>query len=194
MSNLVRTPDGRVWRVGADRNQYFGSDYRIGQDFAISGDGRMYFAGEMPADQGQAHLAEAALAAQAGGFSAAEKSAQWGGKLPLPLGPVTVGAGLAATITAQPQNAIKVQELVVFSGNAALFDILEVSVGTENQFVQSGTISGDIFSSSSQRDVGLKGSTANPGNIITVRVQNTDTVNAQIFKGAIIGPVIRSYG
>lgn len=188
---IVRTPDGRVWRTPSVAGDYrIGADYRIGQDMYFGED--MYFGAEP--NPGEAALENAALARAAGGFAAGTKSADWGGKLPLPLGPVTVGAGLTATITAQPQNAIKVQELIIFSGNAALFDILEVSVGTENQFVQSGAINGDIFSSGSQRDVGLKGSTANPGNIITVRIQNLDGANAQRFSGAIIGPVIRSYG
>lgn len=198
---LVRTPDGRVWDapgVGAD-DYYFGSDYAIGQDFAIGADDYyfgqdMYFGAPIPAAQGPARMAKAAMAAQAGGFAARDKSAQWGGRLPLPLGPVAVAASGQATITANPQNAIKTEDFIISSGNAALFDILEIAVGTENQFVQSGTVNGDIFSSGTQRQVGLKGSTANPGNTITVRVQNLDTVNPQTFRGAIIGPVIRSYG
>lgn len=206
MGNLVRTPDGRVWEVPSmgedfaigEDDYYFGEDYAIGEDDddddEFYGEDDMYFGRKRRGRKGRRRLKNAALARSAGGFAARSKGASWGGRLPLPLGPVTVTASGTQTITAQPQNAIKVEQLVITSGNASLFNILEVSVGTENQFVQSGTINGDIFSSASQRPVGLKGSTANPGNIITVRVTNLDTVNAQIFGGAIIGPVIRSYG
>lgn len=206
---IFRTPDGQHhWLPDTQGQQAFSGDWSIGARSYTIGqspdqllfaglrgmDPQVVFGAMMSGPEGMAWLRNAAMAKAAGGFSAHEKVPEDGKRLPLPIGPVTIAAGATAPISLQPQDSILVQQLVLQSTNAEQFDILSFTVGRDDQFVGDGALNGDLFSSAAQQNVQLKGSTANLGNIITLRVQNLDTVNAQVFRGMILGPTIRERG
>lgn len=200
MSQLVRTRDGRVFEIPSmsrrrppmvvGRQAFLGDDWQIGRDYRI-GQRQYAYAG---ARRNLSQLRQAALAHQAGGFVAEEKDVTSANRLPMPIGPEVIPANTAADIAQRPQNAIKVQQFVVLSTNAPLFRIQQFFVGTDNQFVSAGQLNADFFSSAANQDVQLKGSTANLGNEITLRVFNTDLINPQTFEAMILGPTLRQYG
>lgn len=129
-----------------------------------------------------------ALAKAAGGAATRPKQRNNVFEQPLPIPRTSVGAGLSADIELRPQRLFRSERLVVPSTIAPFFDITDVKIGQQTQFVASGALPATIFSEVGV-GVRLKGDTANLGNTIVVSVTNND-VATQIFGGAIIGTVI----
>lgn len=202
---LFRTPDGRLWSTdgkpvrqsfsfGAERDDDDDDEYDVDDLLVFGAD--LYGKAKRAAARGDsakiARLRKQALARAAGGFSMPDKGDGYGLRLPLGFSQV-IPAGQSATVPLQPQNRIRVEEVVLASPNAQLFDLISLKVGTEDQFVASGPINGDILSSQCMRKVSFKGSVADPGIVIFATFQNLDPDNAQTVKGAVLGPVVR-YG
>lgn len=143
-------------------------------------------------DKGKmARLKAAALARAAGGFAFPSRGQGYGMRLPLPFEQAFT-AGQTVTLQLKPQNRFRVEELIFQSPNAQLFNVLGFKVGTQDQFVGSdGPLNGDLISSQTLRSVSFKGTVADPGILISLAVQNLDTLNAQTLRGAIIGPAVR---
>lgn len=89
-------------------------------------------------------------------------------RLPLGIGVTTIATGNAATITVTPQIPFKLERFVSQSINLQVQDI---KVGTNSQFVGSGSIPIEVFGRDSI-GVDLKGDTAVPGVDIALMVSN----------------------
>lgn len=134
-----------------------------------------------------------ALARAAGGFSFPARGDGYGMDLALPFA-TTVAAGGTANLQLKPQDEFGVHELIIASQNAQLANIQTFKVGTQDQFVgKEGALNGDIVSSQTNRNIGFKGTIANPGILIYLDIDNADPNNAQTFYGVIKGPTVR-YG
>ena len=136
---------------------------------------------------GPQRLRALALARASGGAATRPKERTDVFEQPLPIPRTSVGAGLAR-ISNTFKRLFARNRLVVPSTIAAFFDITDVKIGQQTQFVASGALPATIFSEVGV-GVRLKGDTANLGNTIVVSVTNNDS-NTQIFGGAIIGTVI----
>ena len=203
---LYRTPDGVLharnepgFSVGEDEDE--DDDDEEVDDFLLFGE-MLYGEDEYGAKHHRSkksrsaklkRLRAMALAKAAGGFAFPNRGDGYGMRLPLPF-EQDFTAGQTVTMQLKPQNKFQVQELIFASQNAQLFNLELFKVGTEDQFVGSdGALNGDIVSSQTLRSVTFKGTIADPGIIISMRVTNLDGVNAQTLRGAIVGPAVR-YG
>lgn len=130
----------------------------------------------------------AALARMAGGAVSRKKVRRNVFEQPLPIPPTSFTTGQQQDIELRPQRLFRSERLVVSSVIAPFFNVLDVKIGQETQFVASGALPAQIFSEVGV-GVRLKGDTANLGNTIVVSLQNIDT-ETRTFSGAIIGTVI----
>jgi len=171
------------------------ADVFAGEEMILAGDeiigvdelGRVVRKAKRPLNPAQ-KLRALALAKAAGGAATRPKERNNVFEQPLPIPRTSVGAGLSADIELRPQRLFRSERLVVPSTIAAFFDITDVKIGQQTQFVASGALPATIFSEVGV-GVRLKGDTANLGNTIVVSVTNND-VATQVFGGAIIGTVI----
>lgn len=140
-------------------------------------------------NRGQRALAQlTALARLGGGAVSRRKQRRNVFEQPLPIPPTSFTSGQQLDIELRPQRLFRSERLVVSSVIAPFFNILDVKIGQETQFVASGALPAQIFSEVGV-GVRLKGDTANLGNTIVVSIQNIDT-ETRTFAGAIIGTVI----
>lgn len=129
-----------------------------------------------------------ALARLGGGAVSRQRQRRNVFEQPLPIPPTSFTSGQQQDIELRPQRLFRSERLVVSSVIAPFFNILDVKIGQETQFVASGALPAQIFSEVGV-GVRLKGDTANLGNTIVVSIQNIDT-ETRTFAGAIIGTVI----
>lgn len=106
--------------------------------------------------------------------------------MPLPV--VTFTAGQTQNVEATPQRPIRVERLVVPSWLARYFDIYQINVGQEQQYVNTGAVNATVFSEVAV-GVRLRGDTANVGNKVTLNCQNIDTGNRD-FRGTVFGTTL----
>ena len=163
--------------VGGDLDQIVGLDI-LGADVVLGADARTVALAKRMAQQAMAK--HAALVKQKQIIGNQEQV--------LPFPPTLVAAGLAATLTVQPQRTFRTERFAVASAIAAFFDITDLRIGQESMFVQVGQAPSQIFSEVGV-GVRLRGYTANLGNLISLGVINTDVAN-RTFRGAIIGTAI----
>jgi len=103
-------------------------------------------------------------------------------RLPLGIGSTSVAAGNAAVITVTPQLPFKLERFMSQSTGLLVTDI---KVGTNSQFVGSGSVPIEIFARDSQ-GIDLKGDTAVPGVDIALMVSNPSGA-ALTISGAYLG-------
>jgi hypothetical protein len=103
-------------------------------------------------------------------------------RLPLGIGVTSIATGNAATITVTPQIPFKLERFISQSINLQVTDI---KVGTNSQFVGSGSVPIEIFGRDSI-GVDLKGDTAIPGVDIALMVANASGATLTIT-GAFLG-------
>jgi hypothetical protein len=106
--------------------------------------------------------------------------------MPLPI--VTFLAGQTLNVEATPQRPIRVERLVVPSWLARYFDIFQINVGQEQQYVNTGAVNATVFSEVAV-GVRLRGDTANVGNKVTLNCQNIDT-GTRDFRGTVFGTTL----
>jgi hypothetical protein len=101
----------------------------------------------------------------------------------------TVAASATQLVTSRPQILFRPERLIVPATVAANFNIADIRVGKNSQFVQSTPIAASSFS---EVAVGtdMRLDPCLPGNDITVSVQNTDAVTAHAFAGTMYGESI----
>jgi hypothetical protein len=105
-------------------------------------------------------------------------------RLPLGIGVTSIATGNAATITVTPQQPFKLERFISQSINLQVTDI---KVGTNSQFVGSGSVPIEIFGRDSI-GVDLKGDTAVPGVDIALMVANASGATVTCT-GAYLGLV-----
>lgn len=103
-------------------------------------------------------------------------------RLPLGIGSTSIAAGNAAVITVTPQIPFKLERFISQSTGLLITDI---KVGTNSQFVGSGSVPIEIFGRDAQ-GIDLKGDTAVPGVDIALMVSNP-TAGALTCSGAYLG-------
>lgn len=103
-------------------------------------------------------------------------------RLPLGIGSTSIAAGNAAVVTVTPQLPFKIERFMSQSTGLLVTDI---KVGTNSQFVGSGSVPIEIFARDSQ-GIELKGDTAIPGVDIALMVSNP-SAGALTCAGAYIG-------
>lgn len=103
-------------------------------------------------------------------------------RLPLGIGSTSIGANNAAVITVTPQIPFKLERFISQSLSLLVTDI---KVGTNSQFVGSGSVPIEIFARDAQ-GLELKGDTAVPGVDIALMVSNP-TAGALTCSGAYLG-------
>lgn len=100
-------------------------------------------------------------------------------------GATLIPAGLSVNIPLAPQVTFRLERFIAADTTSPNFDILDIRVGKDSQFVAAGAVPAEVFSSKAV-GVGLKGDTAVPGIQIIITVLNK-TLAAARFQGAIIG-------
>ena len=100
-------------------------------------------------------------------------------------GATLIPAGLSVNIPLAPQVTFRLERFIAADTTSPSFDILDIRVGKDSQFVAAGAVPAEVFSSKAV-GVGLKGDTAVPGIQIIITVLNK-TLAAARFQGAIIG-------
>lgn len=100
-------------------------------------------------------------------------------------GATLIPAGLSVNIPLAPQVTFRLERFIAADTTSPNFDILDIRVGKDSQFVAAGAVPAEVFSSKAV-GVGLKGDTAIPGIQIIITVLNK-TLAAARFQGAIIG-------
>lgn len=135
-------------------------------------------------------LRVAALAREAGGAVVTEREPKWLYNQILPCtSPSTVAAGAQADLELKPQRTFRPDFFRCSSFHTTPFFVLTAyAIGQENQFVASGSVPVDLFSEVSL-NTGMRGQTANLGNLITLTVQNIYT-DAKTFRGAFFGKTL----
>jgi len=100
----------------------------------------------------------------------------------------TVTSLAEATLRAFPQRTFRTERLTIPASVANFFDVLDLRVGRDSMFVDTGPVPAEQFS---QVGVGvsLRGYTANLGNTVTLQVENIDASDQQI-RASIIGTAI----
>lgn len=113
-----------------------------------------------------------------------------GRRLPLGLdsGAVLIAAGAQVNVIVTPQKPFRVESLIVDPTSAPSFQVLNVAVGTDSQFVTAAPIIASVFVPNSM-NVGLKGDTCQMGMSITVSVLNVSLAAAR-FWGALVGTAV----
>jgi hypothetical protein len=110
----------------------------------------------------------------------------------MPLGgfkKVITAANPVDVVTNQPQLPFRVERLVVPSNVGVDFDVIDVLVGNQSQFVAAGNVPGLTFSEQGFQ-VELKGDTAYISQTVTIRVQNNTAVD-KTFTACIIGHAMK---
>ena len=104
---------------------------------------------------------------------------------------MTLGANATATFTWQPQRPFRLERLFLqSSGNNVDFNVINLVVGADPQFVNDGAIPGTMFRPDA---VGchLRGNTANQGVTLSITLTNTTAAIISVF-GGIIGTSLTS--
>lgn len=112
-------------------------------------------------------------------------------RFPIGFTVTTLTAGQSGVlIPAAPQNLFRGERLVIPSNIAFSINVQDLKVGNDSQFVAGSNVPGACFT---EVAVGthLLMKTAEIGNIISITVDNLDTVNETTFRGAIFGTVAR---
>lgn len=107
---------------------------------------------------------------------------------PPPLG-TPVAAAATTDVTAQPQRPFKVERLVIPSDIAGFFQINNVSVGADSQFVAVGQpVPGRTWQENSV-GTSLKGDTAQISMTISINITNFSLAPV-VFRCCILGPAV----
>jgi hypothetical protein len=104
----------------------------------------------------------------------------------LPVTETAIVASGQADISVQPQRGFRPMRIVVPSTIGPLFKVSNVSVGQDPQFVSPGVVYCEVMSEVAV-GVGLKGTKAHLGNLVTVTAINRDTANTNTFSATIFG-------
>jgi hypothetical protein len=99
---------------------------------------------------------------------------------------LTVGANDVFSVTVQLQEPFKGNDFVVAAQIAQYFEIMSIKVGRDEQLISEAAIPAEVFSSASQRQVGLDMLPCPTSKQIFVQVRNVDT-QARYFKAAFFG-------
>jgi hypothetical protein len=126
-----------------------------------------------------------ALARAMGGVAVGHKGGKGSYEQILPFPGTNVLAGALFSYPLTPQRLFRPERFVISSSVATFFDITNITIGQDPQFVQTGRAPGDVFSEVGV-GVRLKGTTANLGNTIVVEGQNIDVAD-HLFRASIIG-------
>jgi len=135
-------------------------------------------------------LKTAALAREAGGAVVTERAPKWLYNQILPCkSSSSVLAGASTDIELKPQRTFRPDFFRTSSFHTAPFFTLSAyAIGQENQFVASGDVPVDLFSEVSL-NTGMRGQTANLGNLITLTVNNI-SADTKTFRGAFFGKTL----
>lgn len=135
-------------------------------------------------------LQTAALAREAGGAVITEREPKWLYNQILPcVSSSTVAAAASTDIELKPQRTFRPDFFRTSSFHTAPFFTLSAyAIGQENQFVASGSVPVDLFSEVSL-NTGMRGQTANLGNLITLTVNNISS-DTKTFRGAFFGKTL----
>ena len=104
--------------------------------------------------------------------------------LPIPV--TSVPANSTVRLTIQPQELFKAKRLVVDPAVAGDFRISNAKVATRDQFSGPGAVPAAVFGPNAF-DVNIDWTTCEVGELITLDITNTDTVDANIFSGCFLG-------
>lgn len=108
----------------------------------------------------------------------------------LPCTSLAVAASGTRDISLNPQRPFRPEKFRASSTHTAPFFVITAYViGQDNQFVGPGSIPCDLFSEVALYSQ-IEAYTANLGNLITLTVQNLDTVNARDFRAAFFGTAL----
>jgi hypothetical protein len=106
---------------------------------------------------------------------------------PAPWTPVAVLASGTTTISIQPQRLIQIRALVLPSSLGTLFNLTDLRVGQQTQFITSGSCLAQLFSEVADGDRSkLKLDSADVGNIVALDFANLDTLNTQTLRGMLV--------
>jgi hypothetical protein len=99
-----------------------------------------------------------------------------------------IAPGDEEDIEVKPQVLFRGERLAIAQSIARYFDVLDIKVGKDSQLAATGALTGEAFET---RAVGVRMEldTAQPGIVITIRVQNTDTAPHD-FKAVLYGAVL----
>jgi len=89
-------------------------------------------------------------------------------------------------VTVQLQEPFKGNDFVVAASIAQYFEIMSIKVGRDEQLISEAAIPAEVFSSSSQRQVGLDMLPCPTSKQIFVQVRNIDS-QSRFFKAAFFG-------
>lgn len=176
--------------IGDDSDDEMGLDEIIGQDEIIGADELNELFGADAPSKNMTLARKVALARAAGGVVTRRKVNTEFRDQPLPITPTTLASGTAADIELRPQRTFRLKRLVVSSVIAPYFNITNLTVGQDPQFVATGQIPATAFSEVAV-GVGLRGSTANLGTTIVVSVLNIEVGGPnRTFAGMLVGDVV----
>jgi hypothetical protein len=95
-----------------------------------------------------------------------------------------VTAATKVTLSIQPQRLIQIHSLVIPSMLNGLFDVNDIRVGQQTQFITSGSVPGAAFSEVADGERNkIKLDSADIGHIVAIDVTNNDAANTQTFRG-----------
>jgi hypothetical protein len=81
------------------------------------------------------------------------------------------------------------ERLAIAPSIARFFNVVDIKVGKNSQLAATGEMSGEAFSADAV-GVRMELDTAQPGIVITLRVENTDNDVARDFKAVLYGTVL----
>lgn len=101
----------------------------------------------------------------------------------------TITAGQTEGIESKPQVMYRGERLSIGASRVGNFDVTDIKVGKDSQLAADGNLDGETFSNLS---IGVRMvlDTAEPGILIILEVENTDTHNDHDFKAVMFGTVI----
>jgi hypothetical protein len=110
---------------------------------------------------------------------------------PSPWVPLAILASATSTVTVQPQRLIQILSLMVPSALQTLFDIDDIRVGQQTQFITTGRVPAACFSEVANGDRSkVKFDSADVGNTVAIDFVNLDAVNTQTIRGTLFAVAV----
>lgn len=106
---------------------------------------------------------------------------------PSPFASTVLTAAQQTTISIQPQRLIQILSLLIPSALGTLFDVRDIKVGQQTQYITTGVIPAQLFSEVADGNRSrVKFDSADVGNTVALDLTNNDAVNSQTFKATLI--------
>jgi hypothetical protein len=173
----------------SDREYIVGRDMIVGaaHDYDELGD----LMGADPAPRGDVYERgrPAAYARAPEGPRLVREKPRYARQFPIGFTRCQIPPGEVVDIEAKPQVLFRGERLAIAPSIARFFNVVDIKVGKNSQLAATGEMSGEAFSADAV-GVRMELDTAQPGIVITLRVENTDNDVARDFKAVLYGTVL----